>query len=77
VTTTTQMVLRVEAQDVIGPMEIHYRFLPSGPWSAWLPLQNDSAALPLNGAAGVGRYDVAIEVRDAAGHIQTGSASCA
>jgi len=74
VTMTTQMVLRVEAEDVIGPMEIQYRLQPSG-WSAWLPIQNGRAAIPLNGAAGVNRYNVTIAVRDAAGHTQVGAAS--
>ena len=64
VTTTTQMLLRVEARDVIGPMQRRHR-VNGQPWSAWLPLQNGVSQLPVSGPAGALNYVADVEVRDA------------
>ena len=74
VTTTTQMLLRVEARDVIGPMQRRHR-VNGQPWSAWLPLQNGVSQLPVSGPAGALNYVADVEVCDAAGHSAQGSAA--
>ncbi|HPO38660.1 MAG TPA: hypothetical protein PL176_11685 [Kiritimatiellia bacterium] len=67
VTVTTQMVLRVEAHDTFGPMQVRVR-VNGQAWSGWQALQNGQSQIPLSGPEGVLSYVADLEVRDAAGH---------
>ncbi len=74
VTMTTQMLLRVEARDVIGPMQARCRVNQQA-WGAWAPLQNGRSQIPLAGPAGVLSYTADVEVRDAVGYTVSGSST--
>jgi hypothetical protein len=73
--TGTNLLLKVSATDAIGPMRMRWRW-KYGAWSEWFTMSGGQAGLALTGYVPQPlRYDVDVEVSDAAGNAAA-AASC-